>query len=69
MYNVYVNCSEDVCIGLYNVHSHDQEISEGPRDFLRTKPDGNLEGQGKSCGPGSIDLGITTLTQPIKDSV
>ena len=43
---VSVHCREDGCIRLYI--PEDQEISRGPRDVPRAKPEGHLEGQGKS---------------------
>ena len=43
-----VHCLESGWIGLYI--PDDQEISGGPRDVPRTKPEGHLEGQGKSWG-------------------
>ena len=45
---VYVHCREEGCIGLYI--PDDQEISRGPRDVPRAKPEGHLEGRGKSRG-------------------
>ena len=41
---VYVHCREEGCIGLYILD--DQEISRGPRDVPRAKPEGNSEGRG-----------------------
>ena len=38
---VSVHCREEGCIGLYI--PDDQEISRGPRDVPRAKPEGNLE--------------------------
>ena len=51
-YIVYVHCREEGCIGLYI--SDDQDISRGPRDVPRAKPEGHLEGQGTSRGPREI---------------
>ena len=38
--NVSVHCREEGCIGLYI--PDDQEISRGPRDVARAKPEGHL---------------------------
>ena len=47
-YILSVHCREEGGIGL-NIPD-DQEISRGPRDVLRAKPEGHLNGRGKSRG-------------------
>ena len=39
---VYIHCREEGCIGLYI--PDDQEISRGPRDVPRAKPEVHLKG-------------------------
>ena len=43
---VYVHCREEGCIGLYI--PDDQDICRGPIDVPRAKPEGHLEGRGKT---------------------
>ena len=44
------HCREEGCFGLYMYIPDDQEISQGPRDVPGAKPEGHLEGRGKSQG-------------------